>query len=212
MPLNPATGRTSRRQMAAEDIHAFRIKQAEALRKGTREAVKKGKRRAPESPDAEDQEGSALAASPHAPLVDLEKLSLDGGKPSPAGSPADSPATLSQPPLENPAPKARKRSKPSPSKSPSKSPSAAPTQHLAGPAVEAPSASQFLLPAHSQASHSPGSASPSDGTNLSQAARIDMLEAKQREMEQRQHELEAKHRAMENMLRILAERLRQSGQ
>jgi hypothetical protein len=47
----------------------------------------------------------------------------------------------------------------------------------------APITSQFLDPAYSQASHSPGSILPNNGTNLSQAARIDMLEARQCEME-----------------------------
>ena len=108
--------------------------------------------------------------------------------PSPARTPADSPATLPHPPLpENPVPaplsasKPHKCSKPSPSKSTSKSPLAALTQHSTGPM--APIVSQFLDPVHLQASHSPGSISLNDGINLSQAARIDMLEARQCEME-----------------------------
>jgi hypothetical protein len=201
MPFDPVTGKTSRRAMTKEEVRNFRISQAEASQKALRSGVKRGKRPAPDSPN---EEGSALAASPHAQLAGLEKLSLDGGNPSPARSPADSPATLPQPLLEQPAPKARKRSKPSPSMSTSKSHSAAPTQYSTGPVGEAPSASQFLAPARSQASHSPGSASPSDGTNLSQAARIDMLEAKQREMEQKQRETD-------KLLQDFGERLRQLG-
>ena len=55
--------------------------------------------------------------------------------------------------------------------------------------VEASSALQHLNPGCLQASHSPNSASLSDGTNLSQAARIDMLEARQCKMEQKQHKM-----------------------
>jgi hypothetical protein len=224
MPLNPETGKASRRAMTEAEVREFRIGQvaaraeaaraeaarvdaeaaraeavrAEAVRAEAARAeavraeaalaeVKRGKRRARESPDEEDREGSSLAPSPQVPLVDLSRLSLGPRNPSPARTPSDSPAALPCPPLpENPAPapsasKPRKRSKPSPSKSISKSPSAALTQHSTGPT--APITSQFLDPARSQASQSPGSASPNDASNLSQAARIDMLEAKQREME-----------------------------
>ena len=77
--------------------------------------------------------------------------------------------------------------------------------------VEAPSASQFLDPAHLHALHSPGSVSPSDSTILMQAARIDMLEAKQRKMEQRQHEMEQRQCLVDNALQSLADRLNKSG-
>lgn len=181
--------------MTEAEIRQFRVGQvaarAEAVRaEAARVEVKRGKRRARESPDADDREGSSLAPSPQATLVGLARLSLGPRNPSPARTPADSPAALPRPPLpENPAPaplsasKPRKRSKPSPSKSTSKSPLAALAQHSTGPT--APIASQFLDHARSQASHSPGSISPNDGTNLSQAARIDMLEARQREMEKK---------------------------
>ena len=191
------------RAMTEAEIRQFRVEQAAACAetvhveavhaeavhtKAVRAEVKRGKRCARESPDADDQEGSLLAPSLQAMLIGLARLSLGPPNPSPARTPADSPATLPHPPLpENPAPapllasKPRKRSKPSPSKSTSKSPLAALTQHSTGPT--APIALQFLDPAHSQASYSPGSISPNNGTNLSQATRIDMLEARQREME-----------------------------
>lgn len=212
MPVNPKTGKADRHAMMEAKVHNFRLSQVKAMHKARRAAVKRGKRPAPESPDADDRGGSASAASPHAQLMDLERLSLGGGKPSPARSPADSPATLPQPLLEDAAPKPRKRSKPSPSKSTSTSPSAAPTQRSTGPVVEAPSASQFLDPARSHASHSPGSVSPSDSsTILRQAARIDMLEAKQHELEQRVRELEEKHRLANNNFRSIANRLNKAG-
>ena len=200
-------GKASRRQMTEAEVYEFHVNQVKTWHKAVRAAVKRGKRPTPESPDTDNRGGSVLAPSPHAPLIDLKNLSLGGSKPSPFGSPADSLATLSQPLLEDPAPKPHKCSKPLPSKSTSRSPLAALTQNLTGPMVEALSAPQFLDPAHSHASHSPGSVSPSDSTILRQAVRIDMLEAKQRKMEQRQHELEQKQHLLENTLQGLAERL-----
>jgi hypothetical protein len=119
MPINPDTGKTNRHATTAEALHKFRMNQARALHV----EVTHGKRRARDSSDEDEQEGSELALSPVlSSLVDLEKLTLGGSKPSPGSTPADSPANM-QPPLpEHPAPappsapKARKRSKPSPSK------------------------------------------------------------------------------------------------
>ena len=197
--------------MTETEVHEFRVSQVKAARKALRVAINKGKRPVPESPDEDDWGGSVSAASLHTQLMDLKRLLLGGSKPSPAGSPADSPTTLPRPLLGHAGSKPRKCSKPSPSKSTSRSPSAAPTQRSTGPVVKAPSASQFLDPVRSHASHSPGSVSPSDSTILMQAARIDMLEAKQRKMEQRQHEMEQRQRLVDNALRSLADRLNKSG-
>ena len=211
MPVNPETGKADHHAMTEANIHNFCLSQVKVMHKARHAAVKRGKRPVPESPNADDQGGSASAASPHAQLMDLERLLLGGGKPSPARSPADSLATLPRPLLEDAAPKPCKYSKPSPSKSTSTSPSAAPTQRSTGPTVEAPSALQFLNPAHLHASHSPSSVSPSNSTILRQAARIDMLEAKQRELEQRVGELEEKQRVANTNFWSIANRLHKAG-
>lgn len=204
MPTNPDTGKADRHAMSVAQIREFRINQVEA----SRAEAKRGKRRARESPDADEPEGSQLAPSPLASLYGLKKLSLEGGKPSPTATPTDSPATFPRPPLpENPAPappslapKARKRSKPSPSKSSSKFSSAAPTQHSTGPTTELPSASvasQLLEPVRRQASHSPANASPaSDDQTTNNAARISLLEAKQLTLENMMQDFDRRLRKM----------------
>jgi hypothetical protein len=179
MPVNPDTGKTDRHAFTAEAIHEYRIKQAKALRAD----IRRGKRRARDSPDADEQEGSEVAASPAlSTLAGLEKLTLGGGKPSPGSTPADSPANMPQPPLpEQPMPKARKRSKPSPSKSTFKRPVADPTQHSTDPTIEAPT---LLEPVHRQVSRSSGNASPArDNQILSNTERISAIEAKLERMQ-----------------------------
>jgi hypothetical protein len=191
MPVNPNTGKANRHAMKAAEVLAFRIKQleerTESLKRSEeqrrRAEMKRGKRRASDSPDAEEPENSVSVPSP---IIGLEKLSLDCDR-SPANTPADSPVTLPRPPLPNPAPparKTRKRSKPSPSKFASKPHSAAPTQDLTGPTSDEPSTSQLLMPVPRQDSRSPGNATPaSDDSGLTNASRIALLEAKQVETE-----------------------------
>jgi hypothetical protein len=177
MPPNPETGKTDRRTFLAADLLEFRTKQAEELAA----KVKKGKRRACESPDAGEQEGSG---QPPSPLALFDSLTLGSGS-SAANTPADSPANFPQPQLpERPAPplapKARKASKRSAGKSPSKPPAAAPTQHSTGSTA---GSSQLLEARHRQASRSSGDASPASdgGTN---AARIAALELKMRKFDE----------------------------
>lgn len=115
MPQNPKTGKTDRRALSEAELLEFRLKQAE----GARAEVKRGKRRARDSPDTREQESSGQAPSPLASLAALGALALDSGGSSAANTPDDSPATFSQPPLpDHPpappsAPKPRKISKPS---------------------------------------------------------------------------------------------------
>lgn len=108
MPLNEETGKTDRRP-SNERLYQFRVKQV----------VKAGKKRALDSPDTGEAEGSGQAPSPLSALYGLETLALESGASSaaytPADTPADSPATVPQPTLtENiappspPAPKTRK--------------------------------------------------------------------------------------------------------
>jgi hypothetical protein len=188
MPVNPSTGRANRHALKAADVLEFRIKQveeqhAESLKQAEqkqRAEMKKGKRSAPDSPGAEEEEGSV--PSPLAPIISFGRLSLDCDRP-----------PLPDPDHALPARKSRKRSKPSPSKFASKPHSAAPTQDLAGPTSEKASTSQLLMPVPQQGSRSPESASPaSDSSVLSNASRIALLEAKQAETEKLVRELDAR--------------------
>ena len=197
MPTYPTTGKPNRHAMKAADVREFRIKQfkerQELLKQSEeqqrRAEMKRGKRRASDSPEPEEPEGSVSAPSP---VIALERLSLDCDR-SPANTPADSPVTLPRPPLPDPAPpvrKTRKRTKPSPSKFAFKPHSTAPTQDLTGPTSDEPSTSQLLMPAPRQASRSPGNASPaSDDSGLAYASRIAVLEAKQAQTEKALQEM-----------------------
>ncbi len=94
MPSNPETGRADRCTLSKDQMQEFRIKQA----KESRAEVKKGKRRARDSPEAGKSEGSGLAPSPLGSLAGLGALTLDSGGSSVTNTPADSPTTLPQPP------------------------------------------------------------------------------------------------------------------
>ena len=101
MPQNPSTGKTDRRALSQAELLEFRQKQTE----DSRAAVKRGKRRAQDSPNTGESEGSRLSPSPLTALSGLGTLALDSSGSSPAETPADTPATLPQPPLpERPAP------------------------------------------------------------------------------------------------------------
>ncbi|KAN0121379.1 hypothetical protein V8E52_003275 [Russula decolorans] len=152
MPRNPSTRKTDRCVLPQEDILEFRIRQMEEMQT----AVKKGKRRAHDSPGPGKSDSSWLSPSPLATLSGLGGLTLDSGGSSAAGTPADSPATLlPQPTLpEHPAPappsapKTRHSSSfKHPGKSASVPPMAAPAQHSTDVTAEVPSTSQLLRPA-----------------------------------------------------------------
>jgi hypothetical protein len=216
MPVYADTGKPNRHAMTAADVLEFRIKQLEEKRAESlkrlddhdqrveslkqseeqrrRAELKRGKRRATDSPDEEEEpEGSASAPSPLAPIIGLQRLSLDCDR-SPANSPADIPVTLPRPPLPDSAPpvrKTRKRTKPSPSKFASKPHSAAPTQDLTGPTSEEASTSRLLMPVPRQASRSAGNTSPaSDDPGLAISSRIAVLEAKQAATERALREMD----------------------
>jgi len=184
VPMNPETGKADRHILTPEAVFEYRVKQAKALRA----EIRKGKRRAVDSPDADEPEASEEASPALSSLAGLERLTLGGGKPSPGSTPADSPANMPQPPLpEQPAPpssapKTRKRSKPSPSKCTFKCPVSNPTQHSTDPTIEAPT---LLDPVHRQVSRSSGNASPARDTQiLSNTERISAIEAKLESMQQ----------------------------
>jgi hypothetical protein len=170
MPQNPSTGKADRRPLSAEDVLEYRLKLA----------GEKGKGRARDSPDSDQQE----APSPSTHLVGLRTLNLDSGS-SHETTPAHSPATLPQPtspehpaPAPLRAPSARTAAKKSSAgKSASEAPAAVPIRQWAG-------ASQLLRPARRQASRSRSDASPaSDGG--SNGARISVLESRLNELEER---------------------------
>ena len=102
MPVNPETGKTDRRAHSPSQLREFRLKQAEAPAPPQAEAppksVKKGKKRAKNSPGAEEKEGSGLSPSPLAALANLESLMLHSGGSSAANSPSDGPAASHQAP------------------------------------------------------------------------------------------------------------------
>jgi hypothetical protein len=196
MPHNPETGKTDRRARSKAELLEFRLKQAEQ----PASEVKRGKRRAQDSPDACESEGSG--PSPLEPLASLRGLTLDSGGSSPANTPAVSPTTaLPENPAPPPAPKARKALKRSAGKPLFKPPAAALTHHpkkktgftAEAPATsqlaEAPATSRLLKPGHRQASRSRSDPSPvsDDGSN---GARIAALETRQDEVEKKLRELD----------------------
>ena len=127
MPQNPSTDKTDCHALSQAELLEFRQKQAEE----SRAAVKRGKRRAQDSPNTGKSEGSRLLPSPLTALSGLGTLALDSAGSSAADTPANIPATLPQPPLpEHPTPPhpsaSKKPSQPS-GKSASKLPAAAPT-------------------------------------------------------------------------------------
>ena len=199
MPINPATGKTSRRQYTEAEYLEFRIEQAKA-KQGSRPApsaskIKKGKQRARNSPDAGNSEGSGPAQTPLLVIAGLDRMRLDSGGSSaantPAGTPADTPATLPHPPIPEKrapalpsAPKTRNPSKPSAGMS-AKLPEEAPAQYLTDVGLEVPDASQLLKPAIPQV----GRSRSDDGSN---AARISALEQRLDRMEKRISELDLK--------------------
>ena len=127
MPQNPSTSKTDCRVLSQAELLEFRQKQAEE----SQATVKRGKRRAQDSPNIGESEGSRLSPSPLTALSGLGTLALDSAGPSAADMPANVPATLPQPPLpEHPTPPrplaSKKPSQPS-GKSASKLPAAAPT-------------------------------------------------------------------------------------
>ena len=89
LPKNDKTGKTDRHPMTDEKLYEFRVGQA----------IKRGKQRALDSPDAGEAEGSSQAPSPLSALDGLEMLKLDSGGSSAAITPADSPSTIPQPSL-----------------------------------------------------------------------------------------------------------------
>ena len=96
MPINPETGETDRHTFTPEALYEYHVKQAKVLRV----EIRKGKRCAHDLPEAEEQEGSEVAALLGlSSLASLKRLTLGGGKPSPGSTPADSLANLHQPPL-----------------------------------------------------------------------------------------------------------------
>ena len=98
VPTNKSMGKVDCRNISSEELHKFRLDQARERRNAARSGVKKGKRRALDSSDPCESEGSALAPSPLAELTALGKLALDSA-PSSTHSPSHSPATLPQAPL-----------------------------------------------------------------------------------------------------------------
>lgn len=178
MPQNPSTGKTIRHAMSRAEILEYRLKQTDEP--SAPSAVKRGKRRARNSPDAGESEGSGLAPSPLATLSGLGGLTLDSGGSSAADTPADSPSTLAhQPTLAAPtpasAPKTHGGSKRS-GMSVLCPPTAAPAKNSADVTAEVPSTSQLLKPTPRQASSSRGDTSP--GSDAGAAARLDRLESR----------------------------------
>ena len=118
MPKNPTTGKTDHHMLSADYILAFRIGEAEKERqqeeereekkrteKGRKAEVKKGKRRAWDSPDPGKPETSRSVPSPLTALAGLGALNLESRGSSTANTSDNSPAIVSQPPLaERPAP------------------------------------------------------------------------------------------------------------
>lgn len=139
MPMNPETGKTVRRTMTESEVLEYRLNQ-----KVSRAEVKRGKRRARNSPDMGEPEGSGIS-----PLAGIGMLTLSSGGSSAAQTPSETPATLPQPPLPSrtplaptPASRIRIASKPSTSETPSRSPTEA-------TADDAASTSQLFQPVHS---------------------------------------------------------------
>lgn len=117
MPKNPLTGKTDRHMLSPDYILKFRLGELEKERRAEEQEekkgaekerkaqVKKGKRRAHDSPDADEPETSRSVPSPLTALAGLEVLNLGSRTPSAANTPDNSPAIVSQPPLpERPAP------------------------------------------------------------------------------------------------------------
>lgn len=103
MPVNPETGKTDRRAHSSSQLREFRLKQAETpaapQAKAPPKKDKKGKKRAQNSPGAEEKEGLGLSPSLLAALANLELLTLHSGGSSAANSPSDGPAASHQAPL-----------------------------------------------------------------------------------------------------------------
>jgi hypothetical protein len=96
------SGRTIRRPLSPGVYLSIRTKQAagelELEEPEAASEVTRGKRRARDSPDAADSEGSGPVPV-MTELVGLKTLSLHSGNSSPANTPADGPTALPQPPL-----------------------------------------------------------------------------------------------------------------
>lgn len=194
MPKNPETGKPDRHKSSIAKVQEERLKKA----KESRAEIKKGKRRADNSPVSENDD-SPLVPSPSSGLVGLAGLTLESGTLSAADTPADSPAAVSPSSLmENPAsapppapnahryPKRRR-----PGMSSFNLPVTARAQDQEDFAVEvsSPSTSRLLKAPDRRSSHSRSDASPvsNDGSN---SARFAAIEARQDEFERRQRELE----------------------
>lgn len=198
MPVNPNTGKTDRRALGQTEHleHRRNLKQVEKAAV----KVKKGKKRAPDSPGEREPEASGSASSPFTQLAALGSLTLDSGGSSSANTPADSPASVTQAPLpEGPVPApaktptASKTSKRSTTNTTPKA--AAPARRSSNFVVEVPRAPKLLNPTPKASRSSDNASSVSDsGSN---AARITALESRMG--------------TIEELVRDMNQRLKESG-
>jgi hypothetical protein len=172
MPQNPKTGKAVRRALTDEEVLEFRLKQAK-YEEESRAEVKRGKRRARDSPG--EPEGSGSVPSPLAQLEGLGALTLDGGGSSVDNTPGEKPTVLLHPPS---APKTREASRDSAGKSASDPTTLAAT-------VEVPGPSQLFEPAHQA---SPDVLPEAEGR--SNAMRLLAIESRLDELEKWVHKTE----------------------
>jgi hypothetical protein len=92
MPKNPRTGKADRRTLSQAELLEYRLNQRQA-------EVRKGKKRAANSPEGGETDASGQAPSPLDPLANLVTLNLDSGGSNSANTPADSPTAAPQPNL-----------------------------------------------------------------------------------------------------------------